>query len=220
VGSVVKVSPIGEEQLRLKQRARRRLIGAVALVLLFIVALPMVLDKEPKQLASGIAVEIPAKSPQPAVSQSAAPVPEAAPQEAEKPESAPEKTARAEPEQAPREPAPPPRAAAERPRPKPEPDRPAPRPESLPSAEHENASESFYVQVGVFSKPENARGVQAKLAKSSIRAVMDTVRTQAGGKTRVRVGPFASRAQADDALVRVRQAGERDAVVTAQEKGG
>lgn len=44
-----------------KKRARRRLIGAVALVLAAVIGLPMILDSEPKPLADDIAIEIPSK---------------------------------------------------------------------------------------------------------------------------------------------------------------
>lgn len=44
-----------------KKRARRRLIGAVALVLAAVIGLPMVFDSEPKQTAPQIAIEIPSK---------------------------------------------------------------------------------------------------------------------------------------------------------------
>lgn len=44
-----------------KKRARRRLIGSAALVLALIIALPMVLDTEPKPLSTDIAIQIPAR---------------------------------------------------------------------------------------------------------------------------------------------------------------
>ncbi|MBC7455092.1 MAG: SPOR domain-containing protein [Massilia sp.] len=44
-----------------KKRARRRLVGAVALALAVAVGLPMVLDSEPKPLASDIVVQIPSR---------------------------------------------------------------------------------------------------------------------------------------------------------------
>lgn len=44
-----------------KKRARRRLIGAVALVLAVIIGLPMLLDPEPKPLSDDIAIQIPSK---------------------------------------------------------------------------------------------------------------------------------------------------------------
>lgn len=44
-----------------KKRARRRLVGAIALALAVAVGLPMLLDSEPKPLASDIAIQIPSK---------------------------------------------------------------------------------------------------------------------------------------------------------------
>jgi DedD protein len=44
-----------------KKRARRRLVGAIALVLAMIIGLPMVLDSEPKPLADDIPIQIPSK---------------------------------------------------------------------------------------------------------------------------------------------------------------
>ncbi len=48
-----------------KQRARRRLIGAVALVLAAVIGLPMILDPEPKPLAHDIAIDIPSSKDKP-----------------------------------------------------------------------------------------------------------------------------------------------------------
>jgi DedD protein len=44
-----------------KKRARRRLVGAVALALAAAIGLPMLLDSEPKPLAGDVAIQIPAK---------------------------------------------------------------------------------------------------------------------------------------------------------------
>ena len=44
-----------------KKRARRRLIGATALVLAAIIGLPMIFDSEPKPLADDIAIQIPSR---------------------------------------------------------------------------------------------------------------------------------------------------------------
>ncbi|MBC7779852.1 MAG: SPOR domain-containing protein [Proteobacteria bacterium] len=48
-----------EEEIKLRKRARRRLIGAIALTTLVVVALPMVLDSEPRPIGDDIAVQIP-----------------------------------------------------------------------------------------------------------------------------------------------------------------
>ncbi|HEX7634174.1 MAG TPA: SPOR domain-containing protein [Noviherbaspirillum sp.] len=44
-----------------KKRARRRLIGAIALVLAAVIGLPMILDSEPKPVADDIAIQIPSR---------------------------------------------------------------------------------------------------------------------------------------------------------------
>jgi len=49
-----------EEELNLRRKARRRLIGAVALTLAAVVILPMVLDSEPKPTGQDIDLRIPA----------------------------------------------------------------------------------------------------------------------------------------------------------------
>jgi DedD protein len=58
-----------------KKRARRRLVGAIALALAAAVGLPMLLDSQPKPLAGDIAIQIPSKdkaAPLPAPSEPAA----------------------------------------------------------------------------------------------------------------------------------------------------
>jgi len=50
-----------DSHLELKKRARRRLVGAVALALLAAVVLPMVMDQEPKPLNQDIQVRIPGR---------------------------------------------------------------------------------------------------------------------------------------------------------------
>ena len=71
----------------LKRRGRRRLVGAVALVLAAVIVLPMVFDPEPKPTASSVSVRIPGegeapfrpkppeKAAAPAPPKAAAPVP-------------------------------------------------------------------------------------------------------------------------------------------------
>lgn len=46
-----------------KKRARRRLIGAVAIVLAVVIGLPMVLDSEPKPINKNVVIQIPSKEP-------------------------------------------------------------------------------------------------------------------------------------------------------------
>jgi DedD protein len=50
---------ISEEELQLRKRARRRLVGAIALVTIVAVFLPMVLDHEPKPVSQDVSIKIP-----------------------------------------------------------------------------------------------------------------------------------------------------------------
>jgi DedD protein len=67
----------GDPMLPEKKRARRRLVGAVALALAAAVGLPMLLDSEPRPLAGDIAIQIPSKEKAPALPMPASPVPAA-----------------------------------------------------------------------------------------------------------------------------------------------
>jgi DedD protein len=52
--------PISDEELQLKKRARRRLVGAIVLVTAVAVVLPMVLDSEPRPVSQNVDIQIPA----------------------------------------------------------------------------------------------------------------------------------------------------------------
>jgi DedD protein len=51
--------PISDEELQLKKRARRRLVGAIVLVTAVAVILPMVLDSEPRPVTQNVDIQIP-----------------------------------------------------------------------------------------------------------------------------------------------------------------
>ena len=55
------VRDISEEEVQLRKRARRRLVGAIALVILSVVVLPMILDDEPKPEQQEIDILIPSE---------------------------------------------------------------------------------------------------------------------------------------------------------------
>ncbi len=67
----------GDPMLPEKKRARRRLVGAIALALAAAVGLPMLLDSEPRPLVGDIAIDIPAKDKAPALPVPPSPVPAA-----------------------------------------------------------------------------------------------------------------------------------------------
>ncbi len=67
----------GDPMLPEKKRARRRLVGAIALALAAAVGLPMLLDSEPRPLVGDIAIDIPSKDKAAALPVPSNPVPAA-----------------------------------------------------------------------------------------------------------------------------------------------
>lgn len=62
----------------------------------------------------------------------------------------------------------------------------------------------FVVQVGAFADADKAREARSKVERAGIKTYMQVVDTKDGKRTRVRVGPFADRAEADRAAARIR----------------
>jgi DedD protein len=81
------------------------------------------------------------------------------------------------------------------------------------SASQSAAEPRFVVQVGAFADPASARDIRLKLEKLGLKTYAQTVETGAGKRTRVRIGPFPNRAEADKAAARVREAGVAPAVL-------
>src|SRR5258708_18938616 len=53
--------PLADDANLLKRRARRRLIGAMALVVLIVVVLPVILDQQPRPVPQALTVQIPSQ---------------------------------------------------------------------------------------------------------------------------------------------------------------
>jgi DedD protein len=158
----------------LKRRGRRRLVGAIALVLLAVIVLPWIFDPQPRQTPP-VSVRIPSQDEAPFTPK---PVPKAPPPpvEAAKPAPAPEaKPAETAPAA---KPAPAP-AASERAR-----------------AEAALANAQFIVPVGAYADPAAVIG---KLKAAKLPYFTEPVATAKGMVTRVRAGPFASRDAAEKA---------------------
>ncbi len=68
------------------------------------------------------------------------------------------------------------------------------------------ASESgrFVVQVGAFADAAKAREARQKVEKAGLKTYTQVVQTKDGERTRVRVGPFSSRAEADKAAGKIK----------------
>ena len=50
------------DEIELKKRARRRLVGAVVLVLLVVTLVPLILDNEPRKISDDVEINIASKS--------------------------------------------------------------------------------------------------------------------------------------------------------------
>lgn len=227
------------DNVELKKRARRRLVGAAALALLAAIILPMVMDQEPSAPAQDIQVTIPDREADNALSRPIAgrPARDPEPQLAPPPEEQPPTPVSSE---APRQDSaanvPPPPRPAQTPEDAPkggasasaavEPPKPAPPPATksaiadsaraqailegkpaLPSAPA--AGNSFVVQIGAFGDGAKAASIAADLKRRGFAAYTEKV----GTMTRVRIGPFGGRDDADKAAQRVRASGLSGSVV-------
>lgn len=64
--------------------------------------------------------------------------------------------------------------------------------------------ERFIVQVGAFADADKAREARAKVERAGLKTYTQVVDTKDGKRTRVRVGPFISRIEADKAAARIK----------------
>lgn len=212
---------ISDEELQLKRRARRRLIGAIVLVTALIVVLPMVLDSEPKPLGRDVAVQIPSPGsgkfsdklgqlPAPQKAKAAPPATDATPAEqgsgaGQSPPAA--AAAAAEAQTATTAPAPvrKPKAA----------------PAGSPAKAAHNDAQAvpraegrYVVQVIALADAAKAKSMRERMTASGIKAYTEVVKTAKGDVTRVRAGPFATREAAEKARERLKALGMNGNVTT------
>ena len=211
----------------LKRRGRRRLVGAIALVLAAVIVLPMVFDAEPRGSAPPVNVRIPGEDDAAFVpkvtAKKALDKPKAAHESAAKaadkaPAKIEEKAAEAPPqkvaEAAPAEP-------AEKAAPKIEIvvskalEKPAPKPAVVERAKAEAAlaGEQFIVPVGAYAYPT---GVIEKLKAAKIPYYTEPIAIKTGTITRVRAGPYASREAAERVLKQLKDLGLKPGNVAAK----
>jgi DedD protein len=70
----------------------------------------------------------------------------------------------------------------------------------------------FYVNAGLYAVPGNASKAYSKLESAGLPVFTEVIATKDGQRTRVRVGPYATRAKADAAAKKIR-ALKLDAIV-------
>ncbi len=72
---------------------------------------------------------------------------------------------------------------------------------------------AYRVQIGAFSSEDSAMEQLAKASKLGLKAYTEKIATNNGTKTRVRVGPFVNREQAEQALAKLKLSGVEAALV-------
>ncbi|NDH52507.1 MAG: SPOR domain-containing protein [Betaproteobacteria bacterium] len=198
----------------MRRRALHRLIGAALLVLAAVIGLPLVFDNQPRPIALDLPIEIadkakvaPLKAP-PASAAAAVLV------AADEPASAP--TVQAAPAE---EMMPPEKPAAVLPEAVPQGKGSAPKQQAMieeiaPPSKAASSEVRFVVQVGAFAEAEKVREVRRSVESTGLRTYTQVVETKEGSRTRVRVGPFADRAQAQAAAEKIRKHGLGATILT------
>ena len=178
-----------------RKRAKHRLIGAAVLVLIGVVGFPLLFDSQPRPVPVDIAIEIPNKNTvRPLITQQ--PVPPSVPAVL-----------------------PPVAAVVPSTPPKEEPvvAKPVPAATKVDDSDRARAllegkaapsvAESdtrLVVQVGAYADAAKAREARLKLEKAGLKTYTQVVDTKDGKRIRVRVGPFASKAEADKVAVKIK----------------
>jgi DedD protein len=191
-----------------RTRARRRLIGAAVLVGVGIIGFPLLFETQPRPIAVDIPIEIPARDSvpplklPPAKDSALTPPRAAGPVVAETAASAPALASA-------------PRVAASAADSKAEAQRAQALLEGKPvvavvppaAAASEPRTGRFVVQAGAYSDSAALREARQKVEKLGLKTYTQVVETDSGARTRVRVGPFDSRDEAEKAAARIKSAG-------------
>jgi len=190
---------------------RHRIVGAVILVALAVIFLPMVLnDRPPAERLAGsrdmVATEPASSVPLPAPAKTAPAVAESGEPGGTRVITVPVEPRPAKPAAQPAPPAPAGESTQSPPMPPPVrpatatkpavPDKPAPTAAPAPKGK-------WVVQMGVFSQPDNAKRLYDKLRKKGYSVSLDPPRAAKGQAVRVEVGPYRDEASAKAAAVRL-----------------
>jgi DedD protein len=203
-------APSSDQELNLKKRARRRLVGAIALVLLMIIVLPMILkDRSATQPQDQITITLPNEQVSGEQVQAEASDFDSSIVPTEPPVIVTPAMAEPESETA----TPDPEAAATK-------TPPAAKPKATTSTPAQtvkssvDASQKFYVQIGVFSDPANVKQLQSKLGDLGYKSQTEKIDTEKGKKIRLRTQVFGDRNEAAIALENIKDAGLTGMVVS------
>jgi DedD protein len=191
----------------MRRRARHRLIGASVLVIVGVLGFPLLFDTQPRPVSVDIAVDIPDRATaKPLVDTSKQkPLSAAAGLDA-KEEVVPDVKAQAKSEPEPKAEVKPEVKSEAKAEAKPE-VKPEAKPEVADAkpTDTKDAGPRFVVQVGAFNDETKVREVRAKVEKEGIKTYTNVAQTKEGARTRVRVGPFTSRDEAEKVARKIKQ---------------
>ena len=210
-----------------RRRARHRLIGAVVLVLVAVIGFPLLFDAQPRPVAVDTPIVIPDRqtaaplsaaasvSPEQAPAKPLLPTPQVVPPQASlgareevvPTEKVAEKPAEKEPvakEEAKATPAAKP-DNSEKPSAAATAKDDASKAQALLDGKAEAATGRFIVQAGAFSEAAKVREVRRKLEQAGFKTYTQVVEKDGKSSTRIRVGPFPSREEADKVVARIRK---------------
>ena len=202
----------------IRKRAKHRLLGAAVLVLLGVVGFPLLFDSQPRPVAVDIPIDIPDRAKvkpltaNPEIrAQAASPASEAAILTETREQAGldkPLQTAAAPAAVEPTAVSVPLSKADAKPEVKAEINLPT-KSDSKSEAKVEEKTRPddarFVVQVGAYADPAKAREARLKVEHAGLKTYTQEVQTKEGSRTRVRVGPFAGRAEADKAAAKIKK---------------
>ena len=187
-----------------RTRARRRLIGATVLLAVGVIGFPMLFETQPRPIPVDIAIQIPNKESVPALSLPSPRTGAAANPPAEPAPDAPAVATTRLPTPLPTSlptlppTLPAPAATAE----------PAPaKALGAPPAAASDAGVRVVVQIGAFADADKLREVRGKVERLGLKTYTQVIDSDGARRTRVRVGPFATRAEAEQAVARIKAGG-------------
>lgn len=199
-----------DEALDLKRRARRRLTGAIALVLFLVIVPPWIMDLEPKPVETSLKVEIPKPDdrtlPLPAPSGAQPIVSPAGDAGTSEPPAVDSDVAPVEGAKA--TPAPTAKPAEKVPA------KEAVKNESPAKPAAVKRDGTYIVPVATLSAKGSVKELEAKISLAGIETYTEPVKVGADQHTRVRAGPFETKEAAEQARQRLRSMGLKPGNVT------
>jgi DedD protein len=189
---------------------RHRILGAIILVSLAVIFIPLILHEDDAPPDLKLVSEIPPRTAAPAAGETrvvVTPLAQLGEEKVETPITA-EPAKPAAPAAEPKKAAPAELAAVA------EPAEPASQPIAEAPAQKEAVTEPdkpakigrrYIVQVGVYSHADNAQRIEQKLKRAGHAVLSDTIKIDGGKAQRIRVGPFKDRVAADKAVAQIQK---------------